>query len=265
MAEPVTRMPTLQLRIQSVLDERVGTGAETGLQVSVHHQGVQVVDAVAGVADSATGRRVAPDTLFFSFSMRQGRDRSDRSPARQERGRRVRHARDRRLAGVRCPRQGDGDAPARADPLGGCRRRCRVTSVQPICPTGHGSAPRSPTRSRCGGPGPGRGTTRTPSVSSSARSRAGPQADRCGSSCTSGSPYPWASRVTSSTVCPGPSCPGRHGWRTPHRPRHRDHPMPMPYSRPGSGNRPRRWGTTSRSSRRTSRRSAPSPHGASPP
>ncbi|MFG2535685.1 serine hydrolase domain-containing protein [Streptomyces sp. NPDC048511] len=68
MAEPVTGMPTLQLRIRSVLDERVGTGAETGLQVSVHHRGVQVVDAVAGVADSATGRRVAPDTLFFSFS-----------------------------------------------------------------------------------------------------------------------------------------------------------------------------------------------------
>ncbi|MFE4214433.1 serine hydrolase domain-containing protein [Streptomyces sp. NPDC056853] len=68
MAEPVTGMPTLQPRIQGVLDELVGTGAETGLQVSVHHQGVQVVDAVAGAADSATGRRVAPDTLFFSFS-----------------------------------------------------------------------------------------------------------------------------------------------------------------------------------------------------
>ncbi|MYQ41171.1 serine hydrolase [Streptomyces sp. SID4921] len=64
----MTGMPTLQLRIQGVLDELVGAGAETGLQVAVHHQGVQVVDAVAGVADRATGRRVGPDTLFFSFS-----------------------------------------------------------------------------------------------------------------------------------------------------------------------------------------------------
>ncbi|WP_436788698.1 serine hydrolase domain-containing protein [Yinghuangia sp. YIM S10712] len=68
MAEPVTTMPSLQRKVQSVLDELVDTGAETGLQVAVRHQGVLVVDAVAGVADSRTGRRVTPRTPFFSFS-----------------------------------------------------------------------------------------------------------------------------------------------------------------------------------------------------
>ncbi|MCX5008646.1 beta-lactamase family protein [Streptomyces sp. NBC_00638] len=68
MAEPVTMMPALQQKAQSVLDELVDTGAETGLQVAVYHHGVLVVDAVAGVADGQTGRRAAPETLFFSFS-----------------------------------------------------------------------------------------------------------------------------------------------------------------------------------------------------
>lgn len=67
-AEPVTTMPSLQREVQGVLDELVGTGAETGLQVAVHHHGVLVVDAVAGVADGRTGRRVSPETPFFSFS-----------------------------------------------------------------------------------------------------------------------------------------------------------------------------------------------------
>ncbi|WGY00817.1 serine hydrolase domain-containing protein [Nocardioides sp. QY071] len=62
----------LQRRVQSVLDELVGSGAETGLQVAVHHRGQPVVEAVAGVADSRTGRPVAPDTLFFSFSTGKG-------------------------------------------------------------------------------------------------------------------------------------------------------------------------------------------------
>ncbi|WP_326783105.1 serine hydrolase domain-containing protein [Streptomyces sp. NBC_00151] len=68
MAEPVTMMPSLQQKAQSVLDELVDTGAETGLQVAVYHHGVLVVDAVAGVADGQTGRRAAPETPFFSFS-----------------------------------------------------------------------------------------------------------------------------------------------------------------------------------------------------
>ncbi|BFO18099.1 serine hydrolase domain-containing protein [Streptomyces sp. KM77-8] len=61
-------MHTLQQRVQGVLDELVDTGAETGLQVAVHHHGVLVVDAVAGIADSRTGRKVTPRTPFFSFS-----------------------------------------------------------------------------------------------------------------------------------------------------------------------------------------------------
>ncbi|MFI6562187.1 serine hydrolase domain-containing protein [Streptomyces sp. NPDC050534] len=65
-------MPSLQQQVQSVLDDLVGTGAETeaetGLQVAVFHQGAPVVDAVAGVADGRTGRRVTPETPFFSFS-----------------------------------------------------------------------------------------------------------------------------------------------------------------------------------------------------
>ncbi|WBB61762.1 serine hydrolase [Streptomyces sp. WMMC500] len=64
----MTRMPPLQQKVQGVLDELVGTGAETGLQVAVYHRGALVVDAVAGVADSRTGRAVTPRTPFFSFS-----------------------------------------------------------------------------------------------------------------------------------------------------------------------------------------------------
>ncbi|MEU4979692.1 serine hydrolase domain-containing protein [Streptomyces sp. NPDC021969] len=60
--------PSLQQKVQGVLDELVGTGAETGLQVAVYHHGALVVDAVAGVADSRTGRRVTPETPFFGFS-----------------------------------------------------------------------------------------------------------------------------------------------------------------------------------------------------
>jgi CubicO group peptidase (beta-lactamase class C family) len=58
----------LQQMVQSVLDELVGTGAETGLQVAVYQHGALVVDAVAGAADSRTGRGATPQTPFFSFS-----------------------------------------------------------------------------------------------------------------------------------------------------------------------------------------------------
>ncbi|MEU4454701.1 serine hydrolase domain-containing protein [Nocardioides sp. NPDC023903] len=63
---------TLQHRIQYVLDELVASGTETGLQVAVDHRGHRVVDAVAGVADSRTGRPVGPETLFFSLSTGKG-------------------------------------------------------------------------------------------------------------------------------------------------------------------------------------------------
>ncbi|MET8100337.1 serine hydrolase domain-containing protein [Streptomyces sp. NPDC005236] len=60
--------PSLQQKVQSVLGELVGTGAETGLQVAVHQHGARVVDAVAGVADGRTGREMTPQTPVFSFS-----------------------------------------------------------------------------------------------------------------------------------------------------------------------------------------------------
>ena len=62
----------LQQQAQAVLDELVATGAETGLQVAVHHRGERVVDAVAGVTDTVTGRPVTPATSFFSFSTAKG-------------------------------------------------------------------------------------------------------------------------------------------------------------------------------------------------
>jgi CubicO group peptidase (beta-lactamase class C family) len=63
---------TLQHRVQDVVDELVASGAETGLQVAVHHRGHRIVDVVAGAADGTTGRPVTPQTLFFSFSTAKG-------------------------------------------------------------------------------------------------------------------------------------------------------------------------------------------------
>jgi CubicO group peptidase (beta-lactamase class C family) len=50
----------------------VESGAETGVQVAVYQHGRLVVDAVAGVADPATGRAVSSDTPFFSASTGKG-------------------------------------------------------------------------------------------------------------------------------------------------------------------------------------------------
>ncbi|MEU3252258.1 serine hydrolase domain-containing protein [Streptomyces sp. NPDC006997] len=58
-------MTSLQRKVQAVLDELVDSGAETGLQVAVHHHGALVVDAVA---DGRTGGGLAPGTPVFSFS-----------------------------------------------------------------------------------------------------------------------------------------------------------------------------------------------------
>src|SRR5207253_1292258 len=44
-------------------------GLERGVQVAVYRRGEQVVDAVAGVADPATGRKVTSDTPFYNFSI----------------------------------------------------------------------------------------------------------------------------------------------------------------------------------------------------
>jgi CubicO group peptidase (beta-lactamase class C family) len=57
-------MGELQRDIQDAIDKLVESGAERGIQVAVYRQGEQVVDAVAGVADPATGRPVDSGTVF---------------------------------------------------------------------------------------------------------------------------------------------------------------------------------------------------------
>ncbi len=59
----------LQKQVQDAIDRQVDSGVERGVQVAVYRHGEQVVDAVAGVADPATGRRVASDTPFYNFSI----------------------------------------------------------------------------------------------------------------------------------------------------------------------------------------------------
>jgi CubicO group peptidase (beta-lactamase class C family) len=61
-------MRTLQRQVQDAIDQLVDAGEERGLQVAVYRHGELVVDAVAGVADAATGRPVASDTLFYTYS-----------------------------------------------------------------------------------------------------------------------------------------------------------------------------------------------------
>src|SRR5215212_2245732 len=50
-----TIMNDLQQQVQEAVDRLVESGAERGLQVAVYLHGEPVVDAVAGVADPATG------------------------------------------------------------------------------------------------------------------------------------------------------------------------------------------------------------------
>jgi len=65
-------MSDVQQQVQQAIDRLVESGAERGLQVAVYRHGEQVVDAVAGVADPATGRPVASDTVFYNFSIVKG-------------------------------------------------------------------------------------------------------------------------------------------------------------------------------------------------
>ncbi len=55
-----------------MLGELVASGAETGLQVAVLHDGEVVVDAVAGLADPHTAAPVTANTLFFAASTGKG-------------------------------------------------------------------------------------------------------------------------------------------------------------------------------------------------
>jgi CubicO group peptidase (beta-lactamase class C family) len=65
-------MSDAQQRVQDAIDQLVGSGVETGVQVAVYQRGDLVVAAVAGVADPATGRSVTADTPFFSASTGKG-------------------------------------------------------------------------------------------------------------------------------------------------------------------------------------------------
>ena len=65
-------MNNIQQQVQEAIDQLVESGAESGLQVAVYRNGEQVVDAVVGVADPATGRPVTSDTPFFSYSIGKG-------------------------------------------------------------------------------------------------------------------------------------------------------------------------------------------------
>lgn len=55
--------------VQQVLDALVEEGTEIGVQVAAYLNGELVVDAWAGVADPATGRKVDGGTLFNVFSV----------------------------------------------------------------------------------------------------------------------------------------------------------------------------------------------------
>jgi CubicO group peptidase (beta-lactamase class C family) len=59
-------------RVQRLLDSLIASGEEVGLQAAAYVDGELVVDAWAGVADEATGRKVDGDTLFTSWSTTKG-------------------------------------------------------------------------------------------------------------------------------------------------------------------------------------------------
>ena len=63
---------SVQKQVQEAIDQLVASGAERGMQVAVYRNGELVVDAVAGVADPATGRAVTNNTPFYNFSICKG-------------------------------------------------------------------------------------------------------------------------------------------------------------------------------------------------
>jgi CubicO group peptidase (beta-lactamase class C family) len=65
-------MSDVQQLVQESIDRLVESGAERGMQVSVYLHGEPVADAVAGIADPATGRPVTSDTPFYNFSIVKG-------------------------------------------------------------------------------------------------------------------------------------------------------------------------------------------------
>src|SRR6267378_3446971 len=67
MSKTTTR--SLQTDVQQAIDEMVESGAERGLQVAVYRRGEQIVDAVAGVADPASGRLYSLETPVYCYSV----------------------------------------------------------------------------------------------------------------------------------------------------------------------------------------------------
>jgi CubicO group peptidase (beta-lactamase class C family) len=65
-------MGDLQRQVQEAIDRLVESGTERGIQVAVYRDGQQVIDAVAGVADPASGRPVDAGTVFYNFSVVKG-------------------------------------------------------------------------------------------------------------------------------------------------------------------------------------------------
>jgi CubicO group peptidase (beta-lactamase class C family) len=67
-----TVMSDVQQQVQETIDGLVDSGAERGVQVAAYWHGEQVVDAVAGLADPATGRPVTSSTPFYNYSIGKG-------------------------------------------------------------------------------------------------------------------------------------------------------------------------------------------------
>ncbi|MFD5558096.1 serine hydrolase domain-containing protein [Streptomyces sp. NPDC127068] len=65
-------MTDLQSELQHTVDQLVAKDAERGVQVAVYRGGELIAEAVAGVADPATGREVTPGTPFYNFSIGKG-------------------------------------------------------------------------------------------------------------------------------------------------------------------------------------------------
>src|SRR5262245_51501365 len=65
-------MSDAQHRVQDAINQLVASGVETGVQAAVYQRGELLVDAIAGEADPATGRKVTADTPFFSASTGKG-------------------------------------------------------------------------------------------------------------------------------------------------------------------------------------------------
>jgi CubicO group peptidase (beta-lactamase class C family) len=62
----------VQARVQAMIDHRVASGDEVGVQVAMVEHGQVVVDAVSGSADPSLSESVGSDTLFWAASTAKG-------------------------------------------------------------------------------------------------------------------------------------------------------------------------------------------------